>query len=674
MTPLEVVHRALAEHGCKGKGNAWECPAHEDRAPSLSISAGADGKVLLFCHAGCDFAAIVRALGLEEGALFPPKDREGRRVVAEYSYRDEAGTELFQAVRFAPKDFRQRHRDASGAWTWSLNGVRRVLYRLPELLEGVKAGAAVFVVEGEKDVETIRALGLVATCNPMGAGKWRPEYAAPLTGARVVVIADKDEPGRKHAASVAASLRGKATSVSVVEVPTGKDASDFIATGTTREDFERLADEPEAAELLVEAGAPWIDLGRFREELRQITRTRISTALPTLDRATEGGISGDMVVLLVGPVGSCKTALAHQLARDRARVHGGRVYAYSPDQGGAQPLRRLASTFGHVAEDDDAFARFAAAVGPVLRVIDERREGVTVESFRDLVLAAGDVAAVVIDTPQTVQTAEDAEERQRIEKTMGTAREIAEKLLVPVYACSHANRASTAARKKEDRTLERSAGLGAAAIEHRAQVLLFMERRDVQDRTEIDVLIPKAPVAGLRFRLLLDVDAWTLREIDATEDTRETEERTKAAKVEKRNTERGERRAAIMAAVLGGPTDAGVSAARLREALGGRTEGIKPTLDVMIEDGLLEAIDGPKPKRGGLTPVHYRLRQTAGLSIRSVPPVEQNGRAVGHSLPLRGEGSGKTDLSPVVPGLSEASVSMGKTERERPNGGEEKRP
>ena len=222
----------------------------------------------------------------------------------------------------------------------------------------------------------------------------------------------------------------------------------------------------------------WIELGRFRAELRQITRTRVPTGIPTLDRATEGGVSGDTVILFVGPVGSGKTALAHQLGRERARKHGGRVYAYAPDQGGAQPLKRLASTFGDVAEDDDAFARFEAAVEPVLRIIDERRGGVTVESFRDLVLAAGDVAAVLIDTPQTVATKENEEERQRIEKTMGIARQIAEQLLVPVYVCSHANRASTAARKKEDRTLERSAGLGGAALEHRAQVVLFMERRD----------------------------------------------------------------------------------------------------------------------------------------------------------------------------------------------------
>ena len=64
-----------------------------------------------------------------------------------------------------------------------------------------------------------------------------------------------------------------------------------------------------------------------------------------------------------------------------------------------------------------------------------------------------------------------------------------------------------------------------------------------------------------------------------------------------------------MGVVLGGPTEAGVSASRIREALGGRTEGMKPTLDVMVEEGLLETLDGPRPERGGRTPIHYRIKK-----------------------------------------------------------------
>jgi putative DNA primase/helicase len=240
MTPLQTILEVLDDVRKSGAGWSAKCPAHEDRRNSLSIAEGSDGKVLLYCHAGCDLGSILAAHRLSESDLFPPKDPGGRRIVAEYSYVDEDGAELFQAVRFHPKDFRQRHREKSGAWTWNLNGTRRVLYRLPELLDGVKNGRTIHVVEGEKDVEAIRSLGLVATTSPMGAGKWRAEYGMALVGARVVIIADADAPGRKHAAAVEASLRGKAASVRVVEVPTGKDASDWVAAGATREDFGKL--------------------------------------------------------------------------------------------------------------------------------------------------------------------------------------------------------------------------------------------------------------------------------------------------------------------------------------------------------------------------------------------------------------------------------------------------
>jgi replicative DNA helicase len=415
--------------------------------------------------------------------------------------------------------------------------------------------------------------------------------------------------------------------------------------------------------------ASWIDIGRFREELRQITRTRVSTGIPTLDRATEGGISGDMVVLFVGPVGSGKSTFAGQLSRGHAKKHGGRVYVYAPDQGGSQYLKRIASTFGNVAEDDDAFARFVAGVVPVLRVIDERKDGVTIESFRDLVLAAGDVAAVIIDTPQTVATLENEEERQRIQKATGIARDLTSGLLVPVYVCSHANRASTAARNKQDRTLARSAGLGDASLEHRAQVMLFMERRDGQDVTEIDVEIPKAAIANLKCRLLLDVETWTLREIDVADDSGQKAEQAKTVRLEKQNTARTERREAIMAVVLGGPADAGSSFSRILEKCGGRTQGLKPTLDVMVEEGLLETLPGLKPKTGGPTPKHYRIKQAPVLSRVASPPVE---RTIERSFlpPVPLEVRGKNECSPFVPDLSESSFSTGKNDgKERPEGG-----
>ena len=104
----------------------------------------------------------------------PSRNEGKRRIAATYDYTDENGELLFQAVRYEPKGFNQRRPDGKDSWKWSLKGVKRVLYRLPELMSADPA-KPVFVVEGEKDADNLIQLGLVATTNPMGAGKWSPE-------------------------------------------------------------------------------------------------------------------------------------------------------------------------------------------------------------------------------------------------------------------------------------------------------------------------------------------------------------------------------------------------------------------------------------------------------------------------------------------------------------------
>jgi putative DNA primase/helicase len=247
MTPIERVHDALRRAGKRGRGRDWQCPAHDDRRASLSVTTGRDGRVLLKCHgsAGCTLEAILAPLGLATADLFPPepgRNGSGRLgpVLASYDYTDEGGRLLFQVVRHAPKDFRQRRPDGAGGWTWKLGPTRRVLYRLPKVLEAARAGQTVYVAEGEKDVHALEQAGVVATCNPGGAGKWRAEYAQALAGARVVVVADRDDPGRDHARQVAASLTRHGCTVHVVEPASGKDAADHLAAGHGLDELVRL--------------------------------------------------------------------------------------------------------------------------------------------------------------------------------------------------------------------------------------------------------------------------------------------------------------------------------------------------------------------------------------------------------------------------------------------------
>jgi putative DNA primase/helicase len=160
-------------------------------------------------------------------------------------YRDARGKLLHEAVRFDPKDFAQRRPDGAGGYIWNLDGIERVPYRLPELL-AANPDALNFLPEGEKDVERLAALGLVATTNPEGAGKWRDEYTAVLKGRHVAILPDHDEEGRKHAEKVARALFGEATSVKVVALPglpEKGDVSDWLDAGNTVEDLLRIVDE-----------------------------------------------------------------------------------------------------------------------------------------------------------------------------------------------------------------------------------------------------------------------------------------------------------------------------------------------------------------------------------------------------------------------------------------------
>jgi hypothetical protein len=268
MTPIERVLAKLPDAKQAGKGWSARCPAHEDRRASLSIAEGHDGRALLKCHAGCDLDAICAAVDLRVAELMPTAAcstnmGNGKpRIEAHYDYRDEAGNVLFQVVRYEPKDFRQRRPKQNGGWAWSVNGVRVVPYRLPEL--AAQPAASVFICEGEKDVNNLGRIGVVATCNAGGAGKWRAEHAAFLPGRRVIVLPHNDDAGRNHAKKVAQSLQGTAESVRIVELPglpaTG-DVSDWIAAGGTKEELVRLA---EAAPIWTPTVAePWPEIIAF---------------------------------------------------------------------------------------------------------------------------------------------------------------------------------------------------------------------------------------------------------------------------------------------------------------------------------------------------------------------------------------------------------------------------
>jgi hypothetical protein len=247
--PCQTASRQFLDHFEKvtkaGKPDQYSarCPAHEDHKASLSIKRGPD-RWLVKCFGGCTPEAIVAAIDLTLADLFfdvkhpptpkskkpqpPDNSAEVPKVVTEYSYVDENGKLFYQNVRFEPKNFRVRRPGPPGPWVWSLEGVRRVLYKLPQVL----AADEVLVVAGEKDADRAEKLGFVATTNVFGENvEWLPGYSESLRGKRVILIPDNDDTGIKHVRKVARATLGIASSVKLLKPLPGVgpkgDLSDF---------------------------------------------------------------------------------------------------------------------------------------------------------------------------------------------------------------------------------------------------------------------------------------------------------------------------------------------------------------------------------------------------------------------------------------------------------------
>lgn len=240
--------RGLKRGGNNGHWKA-HCPAHEDNHESLTLRIGDSGALVIRCHAGegCSFAAIRDALNLKDTDFFPPKDEamdEKRKIVETYPYCDEKGKLLYQAVRFEPKGFAYRRPTGqAGKWEWSLGDVRRAPYNLPAIVKAA-GKRKVLICEGEKDVNTLTKLKLLATCNVGGAGKWPADGNEAFAGCHVCILGDNDEAGLKHVYDVAEKLKSVVAEIVIVErlpdVPEKEDVTWWMEHGGTRDKLVAL--------------------------------------------------------------------------------------------------------------------------------------------------------------------------------------------------------------------------------------------------------------------------------------------------------------------------------------------------------------------------------------------------------------------------------------------------
>ena len=393
--PLDVVLEAC--EGVQKKGGYWlaKCPAHEDRHQSLSVSVGNDGRVLFYCHAGCDRRAVLEAMHLDWSQLFPTKEAADL-VVAEYEYRDLDGQLLFVVERRVGKRFLQRRPLVDGTWSWKLDGCKRVLYRAREVRDAIRQNRYVFVVEGEKDVHTLESLGLVATCNAGGAGKWVADYTQQLAGGKVVVLPDNDEPGQAHATMLMGQLSKKCRSFQIIELPglpPKGDVTDWVAAGGTAAQLKQMV----------------LAAGQTRIVTPSFIRRACDVEARSVNYLWHPRLPKGCVTVLAGPQGSSKSYLTLALAAALSRG------SCLPD-GGTSPMASLqghapASTLLITYEDD-----VEATVIPRLQQLDADLERIVLLDRRDeetglplffrmtdlpmlraALEAAGDVRLLVID-------------------------------------------------------------------------------------------------------------------------------------------------------------------------------------------------------------------------------------------------------------------------------------
>ena len=267
MQPIDnVLARLDYEEAGENQWNA-SCPCrNDDDNPSLRVSVGEQGQVLMNCRrgGGCDLGQICEAIQVDVKDLWPKEGerRSGKKrnknlkQTAVYPYLDEEGSLVFQVLRYVDQDtgkktFRQRQPDGEGGWNWATSDLDKPLYRLPHIRKAIEDDKIIYVVEGEKDVDNLVSYGFEATTNAGGASDgnketWTHANTLSLKGARGVnIIADNDEPGKGHAAKVAKMLHAEGIPVQVF-VPVGeyKDITDALEDNVPFEEALKLVGRP----------------------------------------------------------------------------------------------------------------------------------------------------------------------------------------------------------------------------------------------------------------------------------------------------------------------------------------------------------------------------------------------------------------------------------------------
>lgn len=234
-------------------GYRAKCPAHQGSNPTSLHIWEYQGQTYLRCFSqDCKLNDILKAIGVDP-------DHGDKKGDTYYYYEDSDGNITFRVKKYyvnGEKRFTQEAWNPSepGGYAKTRKDVPLILYRLPRIIDAVRDGKTILLLEGEKDVHTAESMGFIATTNPGGAEKWRPEYCQILKDADLVIIPDDDESGQKHLAQVQRLFRNVSVkSFVVINLPQferGGDFTDWAQRGGTKEQLQEMIDEAKAAKTL----------------------------------------------------------------------------------------------------------------------------------------------------------------------------------------------------------------------------------------------------------------------------------------------------------------------------------------------------------------------------------------------------------------------------------------
>lgn len=237
------------------------CPAHDDKTASLTISKG-EKKTIFHCHAGCEISNILSAAGLKlEETYYNPlnkketdawryyvEKREAKKIEAVYHYHNIFnGNYCFTKLRLTGKHiiygiFENNRFKYGLPRNTPRKSLMAIYGDLKALNNAVKENSMVFIVEGEKDVDTLKKRGYTAFTYG-GVNDWQDDFADALIGAKVYILADNDKPGMVAANKIKNSCSAR-NIFSKIVIPTPEidkgDISDYFNEGHSNEDFETL--------------------------------------------------------------------------------------------------------------------------------------------------------------------------------------------------------------------------------------------------------------------------------------------------------------------------------------------------------------------------------------------------------------------------------------------------